>query len=503
MTDLAKKTGFSDKLTLNLINSSGRALVGTAINGGNLEDTLKTALLGGLVDTVHGEVASAIKGLEADYLAHKLAHALAGCVAGAAAGGTCKDGAIGSAVGEMVADLFKDQKPGANATLAEIKAYNAKVQGYSKLVAGAVAAYAGGNAQTAITTAEIAVQNNYLSKPQLLALQAELNTCKQNSCSETQVNAVLDKYVALSSANDAALSACTTTACVEGHRKTLLDAAAYSTEVMWQVANARGSEQLINELLGRQNKAATLQYVYGRAQAIEQARKQLDQYVQTQCVGLSQQACSTKLSNSQATSTAVTEMLAGFTPAGIAVDIKDLLQAKTMGDYSLAVLGIVLPGLGDGVKTILNSSTRIPSIATVDNIVHGTQALSLQQKRSVELLTLFDKNHPNNGIELAGTQYKVFDTNPAGTTKTIDTVAMSDDVLQKQVFDYAQQLAGGRIIDPHPAANGVWVAKLENGTTLNVRSVSTSGAGRWTVEITGNSEIQSIMNKKKVEVKFK
>ena len=62
---LAKGTaGFSEKLTYNLINATGRALTNTAINGGNLEDALKQALIGGIVDTAHGQVASQIKGLE-------------------------------------------------------------------------------------------------------------------------------------------------------------------------------------------------------------------------------------------------------------------------------------------------------------------------------------------------------------------------------------------------------------------------------------------------------
>ena len=175
MTDLAKKTGFSDKLTLNLINSSGRALVGTAINGGNLEDALKTALLGGLVDTVHGQVASQIATLQSDYLVHKLAHALAGCVAGAAANGSCRDGAIGGAVGEMVADLFQGQVPAWDAPQAEWDAFDAKVKAYGKLVAGAVAAYAGGNAQTAITTAEVAIDNNSRLSFRIQAMQQQVS----------------------------------------------------------------------------------------------------------------------------------------------------------------------------------------------------------------------------------------------------------------------------------------------------------------------------------------
>jgi hypothetical protein len=121
-------------------------------------------LIGGLVDTAHGQVASKIKVLEADDLAHKLAHALAGCVAGAAAGGACKDGAIGGAVGEIVAQLMPPKNG-----IAYSDSEKNNVLALSKLVAGATSAYAGGNAQTAITTAEVAVQNNALV-PALIGL---------------------------------------------------------------------------------------------------------------------------------------------------------------------------------------------------------------------------------------------------------------------------------------------------------------------------------------------
>ena len=173
---LAKGTaGFSEKLTYNLINATGRALTNTAINGGNLEDALKQALIGGIVDTAHGQVASKIGQSGFDYVSHKLAHALAGCVAGAAAGGACKDGAIGGAVGEVVAELFKGQVPSWTAPQAEWDAFDAKVKAYGKLVAGAVTAYAGGNAQTAITTAETAIDNNSRIAFRIQAMQQSVS----------------------------------------------------------------------------------------------------------------------------------------------------------------------------------------------------------------------------------------------------------------------------------------------------------------------------------------
>jgi len=137
MTELSRSGGFADKLSYNLINATGRALTSTAINGGDLQGALKSALIGGLVDTAQGQAASLIGQSGADYLSHKLAHALVGCVAGAAAGGACKDGAIGAALGEVVGQMFKPAN-GMFYTEAE----KDKVLAYSKLVAGAVTAYA-------------------------------------------------------------------------------------------------------------------------------------------------------------------------------------------------------------------------------------------------------------------------------------------------------------------------------------------------------------------------
>jgi hypothetical protein len=117
MSELTKSGQFADKLTYNLINATGRALTTTAINGGDLQGALKSAIVGGLVDTAQGQAASLIGQSNADYLSHKLAHALVGCVAGAAAGGACKDGAIGGAVGEIVAESFKGQVPSWNLKL--------------------------------------------------------------------------------------------------------------------------------------------------------------------------------------------------------------------------------------------------------------------------------------------------------------------------------------------------------------------------------------------------
>ncbi len=167
---------FSDKLTYNLINATGRAVTETALNGGSLEDSLKAGLLGAMVETAHGDVASKIGEAKLDYISHKVLHALAGCVAGAASGGACKDGAIGGAVGEIVAQTFKDQVPLWDAPESEWQDFDDKIKGYGKLVAGAVSAYAGGDPQTAMKTAETAIDNNQRAAFRVQAMQQGLSS---------------------------------------------------------------------------------------------------------------------------------------------------------------------------------------------------------------------------------------------------------------------------------------------------------------------------------------
>jgi hypothetical protein len=54
----------------------------------------------------------------------------------------------------------------------------------------------------------------------------------------------------------------------------------------------------------------------------------------------------------------------------------------------------------------------------------------------------------------------------------------------------------------------VWYAKLDDGSTVNVRSVSNSVLAdgtkpRWTVEVVGNQTLTAQTGKAKSEVKFK
>lgn len=147
-------TIFSNRLINNFTNSVGSTLVQTAINGGNLEDNLKVALLAGLAGALQGQLAFEIKDLESvNYVLHKIAHAVVGCAA-ATIQKQCEAGAIGAGVGEVLASYLND------GTKALTEQEKNSVIDKSKLLAGVIAAYTGNDVNTAALSAETAVKNN-------------------------------------------------------------------------------------------------------------------------------------------------------------------------------------------------------------------------------------------------------------------------------------------------------------------------------------------------------
>ncbi|MNV22987.1 hypothetical protein D3C71_1139850 [compost metagenome] len=137
----------------------------TAINGGDLEENLKVALLSGLAGALQGQMAQNIKGLEdINYIAHKLAHALAGCIAGAIQG-QCQAGAIGGAVGEIVAG-FTPPSSGLLYTEEEKQ----KILMVGQLTSGIIAAYAGYDVNVASNSANIALTNNAFNEKKVKQL---------------------------------------------------------------------------------------------------------------------------------------------------------------------------------------------------------------------------------------------------------------------------------------------------------------------------------------------
>ncbi|MFV8192909.1 DUF637 domain-containing protein [Acinetobacter soli] len=196
----------SDRLINNFTTSVGSTLVQTAIKGGNLEDNLKVALLAGLAGAVQGELASQI-GTHLDkfdptafeYTIHKIAHAAVGCAAAAATKSSCEAGAIGAGVGEIVASLMPDPANGIEYNDDE----KIKIRNTGKIVAGVVSAYAGYDVNTAANSADIAIQNNYLTHYTKAKFVSELTACKVKL---SDCEAVIQKYQSTSKINDLELT---------------------------------------------------------------------------------------------------------------------------------------------------------------------------------------------------------------------------------------------------------------------------------------------------------
>lgn len=149
-------------MTVNLVDASNAALIHTAVNGGSLKENLEANILAALVNTAHGKVASQIKQLDNQYVAHKIAHAVAGCAAAAANKGKCQDGAIGSAVGEIVGEALVKNIDFSSMAASDIEKAKAQITAYAKLAAGTTVGVVGGNVDIAANNAEISVKNNAL-----------------------------------------------------------------------------------------------------------------------------------------------------------------------------------------------------------------------------------------------------------------------------------------------------------------------------------------------------
>ena len=111
-----------------------------------------------------------------------------------------------------------------------IHKFDSAVLAYSTLVAGAVSAYVGGNPQTAITTAETAVRNNYLTDKQWNEFSKKLASCNGDKTCEATARS---EYLQVSKLQDAQLATCDT----RGDCATLGDNVLKGREAMLQLIN--------------------------------------------------------------------------------------------------------------------------------------------------------------------------------------------------------------------------------------------------------------------------
>ncbi|MFZ4255741.1 hypothetical protein [Raoultella terrigena] len=83
----------------------------------------------------------------------------------------------------------------------------------------------------------------------------------------------------------------------------------------------------------------------------------------------------------------------------------------------------------------------------------------------------------------------------------------TEGLSQQQIFDYAQSLTVRKTLIEIPTAPGRFYAKLDDGSTINLRSyseISDKTKARWTIDIIGNQKLSEIQGGKgKIEIKFR
>jgi Possible hemagglutinin (DUF637)/Hemagglutinin repeat len=181
-------SSFIDKLQTNLVNGIASSLITTAINGGSVEDAIKNAVKGAVINSIAAQGANGIGNLTNDgkldqtaleNFANKFAHAVLGCATGAATANSqagCAAGAVGAVAGGLGAELYDP---------ANVKGVDA--QQFGKLTASLAVLLAGGDAKlvnVAGTTAVNAIANNRQLHPK------EIDWIKENAASYAKLKGI-------------------------------------------------------------------------------------------------------------------------------------------------------------------------------------------------------------------------------------------------------------------------------------------------------------------------
>ncbi|WP_423763192.1 hemagglutinin repeat-containing protein [Burkholderia sp. NLJ2] len=378
-------------------------------------------------------------------------HAIVGCAGAAAGSQSCGAGAMGAAASSVLGSLLKPSD-GMSATERE-----ARDNLVTSLVAG-VAAVSGQNVGTATDAAKIEVENNQIS---LLKRDARnpLNVdllktfCAQRKCTEEQVRQLLQAQNQLMESNALVGTVAGTAAIV---------AAVPALALL-------GPQALIFALT---NPTAA---VNAGIITVETAAA-----IATNSVtpGLAVEIAGAKIGR-----TAI-KNLSG--------DVEDAANAARTQPYGNGSSSSASPGTYSWGSSGSNVSYPLDSPTAV---VRG------------QVLNIFDKANGSNSLVVDGRTIVATapgspgGSNLSGSTKVFDSQNLTD----SQIFSYAQQLSGGAPLEKK--AMGVYVATLEDGQTVTLRSVSSSQGvtqARWTIDIRGNSDLSRLVpGAKQVELKFR
>ncbi|WP_272515334.1 MULTISPECIES: hypothetical protein, partial [unclassified Providencia] len=159
--------------------------------------------------------------------------------------------------------------------------------------------------------------------------------------------------------------------------------------------------------------------------------------------------------------------------------------------------------LSNSEKAQLGGSTSgIPDGWEPEDEEHARHKDKEQQQKNFEELTrVYDKDSPSQTITIDGQTIKQGVGGNRYSTRIYDSQNLTD----QQIYNYAEQLAAQPLTK---VKDGIYTAKLTDGTMITLRSVSSSAeqtGARWTVQIRNNPTLRQVENGfgRNAEIKFR
>ncbi|PXZ03940.1 VENN motif pre-toxin domain-containing protein [Gilliamella apicola] len=124
-----------------------------------------------------------------------------------------------------------------------------------------------------------------------------------------------------------------------------------------------------------------------------------------------------------------------------------------------------------------------------------------QQERFDELKDVFDKDNHKTDLKIDG---QTIQQGP-GSNRYTTRIYESQNLTDRQIYNYAEELAGQPLTKTR---DGIYTAKLQDGTTITLRNVSSSvdkTGARWTIDIRNNPTLTNLYRglRKSAEIKFR
>lgn len=207
-----------------------------------------------------------------------------------------------------------------------------------------------------------------------------------------------------------------------------------------------------------------------------------------------------------------------YTVYQVSQDLADLRDGKTtLNDLAAQkgvdyVTGVIIGSVGKyGLKVTTKAGKSV-----VEKLSDVASPQALRQVKHSEVLELFDRSKPRNGVQLNDNMsmlvaQDVSSKNVQGVrvfdASTIYAIGAGDAALEKDVFEYGKKLSGGVEFVESAVKPGTWTAKVDGNTAVTIRKNSTSTLAdgtkpRWTIDYKA-PDVESVNTKDKVEMKFK